>query len=815
MAQPDKPAAPSTPADAPAESSPTLGPDPTDAEHTNRLIHESSPYLLQHAHNPVDWFPWGEEAFAEAKRRGVPIFISVGYSTCYWCHVMERESFEDPAVAALMNEKFVAIKVDREERPDVDDIYMAAVQMLTGQGGWPMNVFLTPPGAGGPDDPGLKPFWGGTYFPPEPRGNYPSFTMVLNGIADAWAKKRPAVLQQADTITDGIRDLLAARAEPAQIGAEQVSGALARLISIHDITHGGFGASPKFPQPVFLDFLLDVIPFVPEDGQRGYAEAALTRTLDAMALGGVFDQVGGGFHRYSTDPEWVVPHFEKMLYDQGQLLGVYARAADRYDDPFYARVARRTAEHALTVMRDDAGGFSSAIDAEVDGREGASYVWREDEIRAALPADDADFAVRVYQVFKGTNFQDPHHPDDKPANVLVLAKRPEALAEDLGLTEDEFLARLDRVNAALLAARAKRPQPAIDDKIIAGWNGLMIAGLADAGRLLDEPAYVEAAASAADFVLSALRDGDGAQRRSWRRGRLGPPAVLEDYAFLARGLLALDLALPGERGEAYRRAAETLIAQADAQFGDPEHGGWFDTRAGRADLVLRTRATTDGAVPSGQSVMIHNLLALHARTGDEAFLAAAGRGLASLSRAIAEAPLAPVESTRALIAVLRLDLLSDRDLLADFGLGESAPVFAPETPNKPPVEVFASATEVVVTPDAPATLGLEVRIADGWHINTHEPGIEWLAPLEVRVVGGTGVRAVVEYPTGEPLTTEWAPEGERPMVYKDSVVLSVRLERTEAPWDGEPALLVQYQACTDTQCAEPAQALLRVKIKPE
>jgi len=803
MAQPDTP------------TDPAPGADPADAEHTNRLIHESSPYLLQHAHNPVDWRPWGEEAFAEARRRGVPIFLSIGYSTCYWCHVMERESFEDPAVAAVMNEKFVAIKVDREERPGVDEIYMAALQTLTGQGGWPLNVFLTPPGAAGPDDPGLKPFWGGTYFPPEPRGNFPSFTMVLKGLADAWATKRDLAIQQADAVTARVRDLLAAGAEPVRLGPEPVSGALARLLAIHDITYGGFGPGPKFPQPVFLEFLLDVAPFLADDAQRGYAEAALTRSLDAMALGGMFDHVGGGFHRYSVDARWAVPHFEKMLYDQGQLLGAYARAAARYDDAFYARVARRTADHALREMRGAGGAFISAIDAEVAGREGASYVWREDEIRAALPAEDADFAVRVYRLFEGTNFTDPHHPDDPPANVLSMAKRPEALAADLGMTEAEFLNALDRVDALLLTARDRRPQPAVDDKIIAGWNGLMIAGLADAGRLLDEPRYIEAAAEAAGFVLSTLRDGAGVLHRSWRDGRLGPPAPLEDYAFLARGLLALDAALPGERGLAFRDAAIELIRRADQTFGDPEHGGWFDTRPDRRDLILRTRTTTDGAVPTGQSVMIHNLLALYDRTGDGAHLTAAGRGLASVSRAIAEAPLAPVESTRALIAVLRLDRSDERDLLGEFGVGASAPEFSAEPAHKPPVDVYASATRAAVTPGAPATVGLELRIAQGWHINAHEPGLEWLAPLDVRIVGGTGVRAVVEYPAGEPLTADWAPEGERPMVHEGSVVLTVRLERTGEAWSGRPRLLVQYQACTDTQCAEPAEAVLNVEITPE
>ncbi len=820
MAQHEEPVAGADPA-APAEHA--RDPDQADPDNAgraeggaNRLINESSPYLLQHARNPVDWYPWGAEAFAEAARRGVPIFLSVGYSTCYWCHVMERESFEDPATAAVMNAKLVNIKVDREQRPDVDDIYMAAVQMLTGSGGWPMSVFLTPPGARGADDPGLEPIWGGTYFPNEPRANHPSFTMVLDGISSAWATRRAEVLDQADAITRAVRDRLAMRADPARIGPEQVSGALARLMSIHDATWGGFGSAPKFPQPVFLEFLFDVAGTITGDAQRASVADALRRTLDRMALGGMFDQVGGGFHRYSTDEKWLVPHFEKMLYDNALLLSVYARAAVALDDSYHGRVARRTADYILREMTDpDTGAFYSAQDAEVDAREGLNYLWTAAEITAVLDGQDAAFVSRVYRFDDGTNFRDPHYPGDGPKNVLWMRDRPAAVAESLGMSEAEFITRLDRVNTILYSQRATRKQPGLDDKVLAGWNGLMIAALADSGRLLDEPRHIEAAERAAGFILGTLRRENGELIRSWRSGVAGPDAVLDDYAFLIRGLIALDRATGAAGDGRYISAAISLFTVADRLFGDAEHGGWFDTAAGRGDLIVRARATYDGAVPSGQSVMLHNLLELYTRTGEDRFLHAASRGLASMSRAVAEAPLGPVEATRALIALLRIERSSGRALREEFGMGDAAPKFTPETPAKPPVQIFASDQEITVGADEPAELGLELRIDDGWHINAHEPGVADLAPLRVRVVGGTGVRAVVEYPVGAPLEAEWALGDDRPLVHVGSVALVVRLERTGEEWVGTPTIAVDYQACTNTMCAEPMTAALRVKIIPK
>ncbi|MEL6797226.1 MAG: thioredoxin domain-containing protein, partial [Planctomycetota bacterium] len=371
-------------------------------EHTNRLIHSTSPYLLQHAHNPVDWYPWGDEAFAAARQRGVPIFLSIGYSTCYWCHVMERESFESEATAAVMNERFVCVKLDREERPDVDDVYMTATQAMTGRGGWPMSVFLEPES--------LKPYYCGTYFPPTPRHGMPSFEQLLIGMSDAWAERSDDVVLQANRLGEAVAEQLVSRDQPVMIGAEQVQQAVGTLLKIADMQHGGFAGAPKFPQPAYIDFLLEVRD-ASDEPTRQAIDRVVTLTLDQMIMGGIHDHVGGGFHRYSVDAFWTVPHFEKMLYDNGQLAATYARAARIYGNADYRRAATRTCDYIIREMTSPDGGFFSAQDAEVDSREGLNYLWTPDEVRAVLSAADADFAIERFGLDAGTNFQDPHHAD--------------------------------------------------------------------------------------------------------------------------------------------------------------------------------------------------------------------------------------------------------------------------------------------------------------------------------------------------------------------------------------------------------------------
>jgi uncharacterized protein YyaL (SSP411 family) len=738
--------------------------------HTNRLINETSPYLLQHAHNPVDWHPWGPEAWAAARAADKPIFLSIGYSTCYWCHVMERESFEDEAIASVMNEHFVCVKVDREERPDVDDIYMAAVQIFTrGAGGWPMSVFLEPQT--------LKPFVAGTYFPPQDGPQRPGFPTLLARMADAWRTRRPEVMRQAGQIAELVSRQLSAPARPRPVGEPQVEQAVTQLLSIYDPQDAGFGrgGGNKFPMPAYLDLLMGAA------WSRADVKQAVVHTLDRMAIGGMYDQVGGGFHRYSTDPIWLVPHFEKMLYDNAQLASTYAAAHERTGDAFYAEIVRETLDYVLREMTDASGAFSSAQDAEVNAREGGNYVWTPGEVRAALAEagldDDVDFALDVYGLNAGPNFRDPHHPDDAAKNVLYLRRRPEAFDE-----------RLARINAVLLAVRDRRDQPGTDDKILASWNGLMIGGLADGGRVLGEPRYLDAARRAAEFVLRTMRDGQGGLLRTCRAGAARVPAFLEDYALVIRGLIALHRAT----GEApWLDAARGLTGAADERFRDESGGAYYDTLPEREDLFVRTRNTYDGAVPCGNSVMLGNLIDLHELTGDDALLDDAAAVLSGLSGAIAASPIG------AALATLALARFADR-------YGKRLADLQAEAPDGDPVGLELSTERIEVGPGADARFVLALSIAEGFHINAHDPGRPDLVGVALRVVGGEGLEADVPYPAGEPYRDEIR-------IHRGTVQLPVRVRRVAAP-TGTPRLAVTYQVCTDEMCLAPTTALLPLEI---
>ena len=616
----------------------------------NRLAGSQSPYLLQHAHNPVDWWPWGAEAIAEARRRQVPLFVSIGYSTCYWCHVMERESFESVMAASVLNEACVPVKVDREQRPDVDELMMTACQVFTqltegrSSGGWPLNVFLDPET--------LEPFFCGTYFPPQPAFGRPSFVDLVRAVDGAWKSDRAGMAEQAKRIADIVRRQMAlpvagTGGDAATLGnddtAEQVGGALLRMA---DPTNGGFGGAPKFPTPPYPRFLMDA---------GGLAmEQVVRRTLDAMAIGGLFDQVGGGFHRYTVDATWTVPHFEKMLYDNGQLASLYADAFQRWRDPFHAETARRTCEYVIREMVGEGGRLLSAQDAEVDAREGANYVWTPEDARAAVEAAgcgaDWAFAARLYGLDGAANFKDPHHADAPAVHVLRLSARPDALARELGITDAEFAARRTRVDAALLAARLLRRQPGTDDKTIAAWSGLMAEGMADAGAALGEPAFLDAAARAASFVLVQMRSVDGALRRTWRGGTASVDGFLEDYACMANACLALADATGGPH---WRGEARALLAAAEARFLDPASGAWFDTADGAADLFVRVRSVDDGAVPSGTASILRAMVRLGLAERDAAMLSRAGRAIAAIAPALREQPVASsgtVLAARALAA---------------------------------------------------------------------------------------------------------------------------------------------------------------------
>jgi uncharacterized protein YyaL (SSP411 family) len=791
----------------------------TDAQPANRLAESNSPYLLQHAHNPVDWYPWGEEAFAAARERGVPIFLSVGYSTCYWCHVMERESFEDPDLAAYLNEHFVAIKVDREQRPDVDRIYMEAVTALTGRGGWPMSVFLTPPAARGDDDPGLEPFWGGTYFPPEPHQGMPSFRQVLEAMCAAWTERRDDVLTQAESVTSAIRSELEAAPDPVRLGPQHVAMAANGLLSVFDKSEGGFGGAPKFPQPALLEFLLTARPYTEGEETSRNIDRAIRTTLDKMALGGMHDQVGGGFHRYSVDALWRVPHFEKMLYDNAQLAAVYARAARAYDDAFYAQVARDTADYVLREMTADSGLFFSAQDAEVEGREGRGYVWTDAMLAEVLEGDDLAFARQVYNLDAGPNFQDPHHPDEPATNVLYLSARPSELAKRMDMTPDAFRERLASIDARLLAARDKQQRPATDDKVIAGWNGLMIGGLAQTALATGETSYLDAAETAARKILEDFVDDADALRRLGRHGEISGEALLEDYAYLVRGLLSAFRAraqlTPDADASWLLESAVRLTGAARSRFWDDAAGAWFDTRPEQTDLLVRPRTVDDGAVPSGQSVMLHNLLTLAEITGEQAFLDDAGRTLESLSRDIAEHPVRTVNSTAALARVMA----DHPQMFETFAFG-SAPTLSnqlAEAAADQPVQVFSDVDRVQVPAQGAAVVNIQFRIADGHHLNAPEPGVEGLTGLAIEIEGATGLDAIPEWP--EPELYEGVAvnpaSDQRLMVYTGDVTVPVKIVRSGALVAGTPRIRITWQVCTETECLAPVSGALDVAIVAE
>jgi uncharacterized protein len=538
----------------------------------NRLAAETSPYLLQHADNPVDWYAWGDEAFARAREEDKPILLSIGYAACHWCHVMEHESFEDEETARLMNERFVCVKVDREERPDVDGLYMEAVVGLTGHGGWPMTVFLTPEG---------KPFWGGTYFPPEPRHGMPSFSQVLLAMSELWQARRADVGLQAEQITAAIREAseLAPSTDP--LTSSLLANAVGLLARVFDREQGGFGGAPKFPPASTIEFLLRVSHG--RGDEDGLAMARLT--LDRMAAGGMYDQLGGGFHRYSVDAVWRVPHFEKMLYDNALLAAAYLHGWALTGEARYRAVVEETLDYLVREMRLPAGGFASAQDADTAGEEGLTYTWTPDEIRAVLGSDEADAVIRRFGVTETGNFEG--------RSVLHVA--------------DESVEVGQAARERLLAARLEREQPLRDDKALAAWNGLALAAFAEAGRRLDRPDYVDVADALADFLLGDLSDERGRLLRTYREGVAKIDGYLEDYACVANGLLELYWTT----GE-LRRLEESrrLALLAVELFADPERGGFFVSPVDADGLVARRKELDDNPAPSGGSMLAYVLLRL-------------------------------------------------------------------------------------------------------------------------------------------------------------------------------------------------------------
>jgi len=585
----------------------------------NRLATSNSPYLLQHQDNPVDWYPWGPEALERAKAEDKPIFLSIGYAACHWCHVMAHESFEDEATAAYMNEHFINIKVDREERPDIDGIYMTAVVAMTGSGGWPMSVFVTPDG---------QPFLGGTYFPPVARYNMPSFMDALQHVRRLWTEERDKVLENGRVITQHLQAHSTPQAAGESLQPEALSQAVMTLAQAYDWRHGGWGQAPKFPQPMTIDFLLG------RATQSDQLALDMARhALQSMALGGMYDVVGGGFARYSVDDHWRVPHFEKMLYDNAQLARVYLHGYLVSKDETLRQVCEETLDFVVRELRHEDGGFYSSLDADCEGEEGKFYVWSLAEIQAHLEKPAADLVIAAYGVSEAGNFEGH--------NVLQRVKDDAALAAQFGLEKAAAVRQqLAAAHASLLAARSKRTRPGTDDKVLTAWNGLMLIAFAEAARYLQRPDYLQIAQANADFLLRELHDGNRLLR-SWRAGRnrvaqATHNAYLEDYAALTLGLLAL---YQSDGDVRWYAAAGKLANEFTQHFADPA-GGFFDTRDDHEALITRPKDMQDNATPSGGGLAALALLQLHAFTGNSDWHAAASSMLASIAGAAVRYPTA-------------------------------------------------------------------------------------------------------------------------------------------------------------------------------
>ena len=582
----------------------------------NRLIHESSPYLRQHANNPVDWYPWGPEALERAVREDKPILLSVGYSACHWCHVMERESFEDDAIAALMNEHFVSIKVDREERADIDSIYMAAVQAMTGQGGWPMTVFLTPDG---------KPFYGGTYFPPDERGGLPSFPHVLTTMADVYRNRRGDVANTTAQLVTHMRQMTRSVPGIEPLTDVIMSDAVRELRKQFDDSYGGFGLQPKFPQPMTLEFLLRQYLRTEDPSVLEMVEL----TLDRMARGGIYDQLGGGFHRYSTDTYWLVPHFEKMLYDNALLARLYLHAYQVTGNPMYRRIVEETLDYVVREMTSPEGGFYSAQDADSEGEEGKFFVWRPEEVSEVLGKDRGTFVNDFYGVTIQGNFEG--------RSILHVPTPLPDFARAVGMDEATLEERLRESRDKLMERRSSRVAPERDDKVLTSWNGLMLAAFAEAAAVLKRDDYREIACSSGAFLLDNLVDESGRLLRTYKDGQAKLYGYLEDYAFLIDGLLLLHEATFGER---WLDAALELGGSMVDLFWDDASQQFYDTGSDHEELVIRPRDLTDNAAPAGSSMAVSVLLRLAVLTGDSAYNSKAATSLRSANAVMQRFPTA-------------------------------------------------------------------------------------------------------------------------------------------------------------------------------
>jgi len=766
---------PATPGDEPAKK--PRGP-------ANRLARETSPYLLLHAHNPVDWHPWGPEAFAKAKAEGKPIFLSVGYSACYWCHVMERESFTDAGIAGAINAGFVAIKVDREERPDVDQIYMTAVQAFSGgSGGWPMSVFLTPDG---------RPFFGGTYFPPK------EFAALIKAVGEAWRDQRPALEKDADALADAVRRSTAGplKGPKVPLTRDLAAGGRAGLAEQFDPEFGGFGFDParpnrpKFPEPVNLVYLLDQArrdraAGVEKKAGPGQPLAMALKTLDAMARGGIRDHLAGGYHRYSTVRDWSVPHFEKMLYDNAQVAEALVLAFEETGDPRHSAEADATFAFVARTLTAPDGLFYSALDAETDGEEGKYYVWTRAEAGKALGPDFATFAP-PFGLDRKPNFEGDRY---------VLLRRDSDVNSNLE-------ARLAPICARLLAARDRRPAPMLDDKVLTSWNALMIAAQAEGYRVLKDERLKVAAGKAADALLATMRTAEGRLLRTSRGGPAKLPAYLEDYAFLVHALLRLHAAA----GDPARLAqARALADRMIADFADAKDGGFFYTATDHEALLARPKDPFDNAIPGANAVAIRALVALGVATAEPRYLDHAGKALAAFAPTLAARPAA---------SPLMLTALGE---YLDARPSGRAPEATPPLPGAPGV-VTADARRVGAGPLAPGAefeVEITLKIKPGYHIYANPAGTEDVIPTVITLAPGPKADlAGVRYPAGESKVLA-AGGTARVAVYEREARLTARVRLAGDAPSGDVIvnIRVRHQACDDRACLAPATLELPVRVE--
>ena len=718
---------------------------------TNRLIHETSPYLLLHAHNPVEWYPWGDEAIALAKKQNKLIFLSVGYSTCYWCHVMEREVFSNPEIAEMMNENFINIKIDREERPELDEIYMTATQLLIQRGGWPNSVFLTPD---------LKPFYAGTYFPPTDMPGRPGFPTILDAVHEAWGTREAEVQESANRIAETIRlatssGFTALTATP--LDTNLTEKASDYLHKTYNKVYGGFGNAPKFPSPANIEFLMSEYERAPEEVPETVL-TMLTHTLDMMAYGGMYDQLGGGFHRYAVDEKWLIPHFEKMLYDNAQLAKIYLQGYKLTRHPRYRRIAEEIFGFIFREMTAPEGGFYAALDAETDAEEGKYYVWTVDEIRETLGEKAASRFNRAYGIDKGPNFEGK--------SVLYV---PE------GKAAEDTLKDLEDAREKLLTARAEREYPLLDTKIIVNWNGLMIDALAYGYQILGEERYLSAAAKAAQFILDTLRTSEGELLHTYTAGVVKQAAYLDDYAFFVRGLLGLYQAT-GDTS--WLESAKALTDKMIQRFWDDKNGGFYYTKADAKHLIVRTKKPYDSAIPSGNSVAVENLLKL-----EKHYWKYGEKTLQTFAQSMAQSPASFIYMHAALNRYLS----------------------AQQKPDRGTTQIVKATAETKTEKAGIFKVMLHLEIATAWHINANPTSQANLIPTTITVDTETGYEIVeIVYPTGE--TTRSVLSNGYLNVYEGAVLIPLRLKqiKNKKPAENLPLTLkLTYQPCNETECLLP------------